>query len=373
MILLERRQLGLAAVGAALASGCVRDEPEGPHGEVIVSAQGTDHAHYAVTGSSADAVVSMPIGFRGHGLAVHPLRDGTVVMVARRPGTTLVLADLATGEELARVEAAAGTHFFGHAVFSEDATRLYVTEGDIAAGQGLIGVRDGATLELIEHFPSYGVGPHELALMPDGDTLVIANGGILTRPETGRDKLNLDTMDPTLSYIDRHTGELLEEVRLQESKSSIRHLAVSADGTVAIGVQLQREVASTTEPVALGALHRRGEPLQLLRADELVWRAFDDYVGSVAVCDAHDWVALTSPHGNIVGFWRTSTGEAIGQYEMIDVCGAIATGDGSSLALSNSLGEVRFLDAETLTEDPSRRISRPELSWDNHMKVVVLP
>ncbi len=252
MNLLNRRQLGLALTGAALATGCDDEGADGPHGEVIVSAQGVDQAHYAITGSSADAVVSMPTGFRGHGLAVHPLREGIVVMVARRPGTTLVLADLSTGEELARVEAIEGTHLFGHAVFSEDGTRLYVTEGDVAAGQGLIGVRDAETLDLIEHYPSYGVGPHELALMPDGDTLVVANGGILTRPDTGREKLNLDTMDPTLSYIDRHTGDLLEEVRLDESKSSIRHLAVRADGTVALGVQLQREVASTTDPVPLG-------------------------------------------------------------------------------------------------------------------------
>lgn len=373
MNMLNRRQLGLAAAGAALVTGCADEGPDGPHGEVIVSAQGIDEAHYAITGSSAEGVVSMPTGFRGHGLAVHPLREGVVVMVARRPGTTLVRVDLSTGEELARAEAIEGTHLFGHAVFSADGTRLYVTEGDIALGQGLIGVRDGETLELIEHHSSYGIGPHELALLPDGDTLVVANGGIWTRPDTGRDKLNLDTMDPTLSYIERHTGELLEEVRLEESKSSIRHLAVSADGTVAVGVQLQREVASTTEPVPLGALHRRGEPIQLLDADGLVWRAFDDYVGSVAISDAHDWVALTSPHGNVAGFWRLSTGEAIGQYEMSDVCGAVATQDGAFLALSNSMGELRFIDAATLAEDPSRRIHRPELNWDNHMKVVVLP
>jgi len=364
---ITRRQLALGLVGATV--GCAV-EPEPPRGEIVVSAQGRHESQFALTGTAANGtIVSLNTGFRGHGLAVHPRRAGVVVMVARRPGTTLVMVDLATGRELVRSEAINGTHFFGHGVFSLDGRRLYTTEADVEAGEGLVGVRDADTLELVEHFPSYGVGPHELLLMPDGDTLVVANGGILTRPDTGREKLNLDTMAPSLSYIDRHGGALLEDVRLEESKASIRHLGVTADGAVALGVQLQREVAATTAPVALGAVHHRGGPLRPLEADGLVWRAFDDYVGSVAVDGRHDLVALTSPHGNLTGFWRMSDGSFAGQVDMPDVSGVTCTRD-HHFALSNSLGEVRFIDAATLLEVPARGVSHPELSWDNHLSVV---
>ena len=44
-------------------------------------------------------------------------------------------------------------------------------------------------------------GPHEIRLLPQGDTLVVANGGIETHPDSGRSKLNLPTMRPNLAYI----------------------------------------------------------------------------------------------------------------------------------------------------------------------------
>ncbi|MEM6791093.1 MAG: DUF1513 domain-containing protein [Myxococcota bacterium] len=349
------------------AAACGEDRSE-LRGEVIVSAQGDDADRYAVTGSDREgAVASVRTGFRGHGLVVHPVDRARVVMVSRRPGTALVLADMRRAEVVVRVEARPGTHFFGHGAFDPTGARLYTTEADVAAGVGLIGVRDGVTLELIEHLPSHGIGPHELVMMPDGETLAVANGGILTRPDTGRDKLNLETMDPNLSYVDRQSGELLEALRLDESKSSIRHMAVASDATVAVGVQLQREVTGHADPVALGALHRRGEALRPLQAEEAVWWGFDDYVGSVAIDDRRGLVAMTSPRGNVVGFWSLATGAFAGRVTMNDASGVTVTRDGFGFACSNSLGDLRFIDGDTLEEDPSRHRAHPDLRWDNHL------
>ena len=41
----------------------------------------------------------------------------------------------------------------------------------------------------IGELASFGVGPHEVVLMPDGATLVVANGGIRTHPDRDRAKL----------------------------------------------------------------------------------------------------------------------------------------------------------------------------------------
>ena len=50
--------------------------------------------------------------------------------------------------------------------------------------------------------PSGGIGPHEILRLPGARLLAIANGGIHTRPDTGREKLNLDTMRPNLTLMD---------------------------------------------------------------------------------------------------------------------------------------------------------------------------
>jgi len=79
---------------------------------------------------------------------------------------------------------------------------------------------------------SNGIGTHQIALMPDGKRIVAANGGILTHPSTPRKKLNLDTMKPSLTYIDCESGKHLESYFPQHHQMSIRHIDVAADDTV---------------------------------------------------------------------------------------------------------------------------------------------
>src|SRR5690606_30904222 len=108
-----------------------------------------------------------------------------------------------------------------------------------------------------EH-PSYGVGPHELLLHPDGETLVIANGGIRTHPSHDRDNLNVDTMQPSLAYVDRNTGALLEQHYMPADfhQSGIRHMDVNAEGLVVFVMQFEGEPFME---VPLIGTHRRGE------------------------------------------------------------------------------------------------------------------
>ena len=63
----------------------------------------------------------------------------------------------------------------------------------------------------IGEFPARGMEPHDVALLSDGRTMVIANGGIRTHPDSGADELNLPDMKPSLVYVDITTGDLLEE------------------------------------------------------------------------------------------------------------------------------------------------------------------
>src|SRR5690606_18792439 len=116
---------------------------------------------------------------------------GFYLVVARRPGTWLLLGDLATGTLFAEIRVPADRHLFGHGVFTAAGERLYTTESafdDLSGDSGRIaewrvsGSGSAARLERLREFPSYGVGPHELLLHPDGATLVVANGGIRTHP-----------------------------------------------------------------------------------------------------------------------------------------------------------------------------------------------
>ncbi|MDP6887814.1 MAG: DUF1513 domain-containing protein, partial [SAR324 cluster bacterium] len=143
---------------------------------------------------------------RGHGTAHRP-NSAEVAIFARRPGKNILVVDSYNGEKLAQIDSIDGRHFYGHGVYSMDGLWLYATENEYETGDGVIGVydvRDG--YKLVETIQTYGIGPHEIVFLGDGKTMVVANGGIMTHPESGRHKLNLAEMDSSLVYIEINSG-----------------------------------------------------------------------------------------------------------------------------------------------------------------------
>ena len=194
--------------------------------------------------------------------------------------------------------------------------------------------------------------------MPDGETLVVANGGIETHPDSGRTRLNIPTMQPRLSYLSL-SGDLSEQVELRPSlhKNSIRHLSVSDDGLVAFAMQWQG--SKVLEPPLVG-LHRRGAAVKLIQARPRDHRALRGYVGSIALsADARE-VAVTSPKGGVVQVFQVRSPSQYSVVPLQDVCGIsagwagfnVTSGAGSWGTISN--GQI------------SNRQNKM-LNWDNHL------
>ncbi|WP_168188883.1 DUF1513 domain-containing protein [Thiomicrorhabdus sediminis] len=309
-------------------------------------------------------------GFRGHGGAQHPLEKHRIFLFGRRPSTESIEIDLNSGKVVNRIQATKDRHFFGHGAFSADGRYLFTTEADLKNNVGKIGIRDAHSFQHLGEYDSYGVGPHQLMLMPDNKQLVIANGGILTRPESGRKKLNLDTMQSNLALVDIENGSQNEQVTVTEPKASIRHLDVSNDGTIAFGMQVQREACGHDRIVPLTASYHAKTGLQMFAQPEMVLQQMDDYVGSVAVNSESRLAGFTSPHGDIVGFWHIDTGEFSGYHALQDVCGIVNQAASGEFAITNSFGMVRMLDAMNLNEKLAQRKHLPGMKWDNHMVAI---
>jgi len=337
--------------------------------EFWVSAQGMTGDSFGVTAFDEHKHVteSALSGFRGHGMALNPLRPQSVIMFARRPGYQGVEFDLLSGRITRRFHVADNRTLSGHGCFSRDGKRLYTAEVDSTTGMGKIGVRDSRDYRLLHEIDSFGIGPHEIRLMPDGNTLVVANTGIITRPQTGRRGLNLESMDSSLAYIDLASGKLREQQRVTEAKASIRHLDVASDGTVAIAMQVQREAMTDHRCVPLAGVHQPGQPVRLLDKPEMVIEKMRDYMESIAINNRTRIVGSTSPRGNLAVFWHMDSGKFAGYHQFHDVSGMTITRDQRHFVISNSLGELRLLDARTLQEDRASRQKLPGIHWDNHM------
>jgi hypothetical protein len=252
--------------------------------------------------------------------------------------------DCAAGRPIAELAAPPGRHFYGHGAFSPDGRQLYTPENDYEAGDGRIGIwaADGGYARIGE-FRSHGTGPHDAALLPGTGTLVVANGGIATHPDSGRTPLNLATMRPSLAYVDL-SGRLLERVELAPELhlNSIRHLALRGDGLVAFAMQWQGDAAA--RPPLL-ALHRRGEAPALLAAPEPQHARMQNYAGSVAFSGDAASVAISSPQGGQVHVFDATTGAFARAFDAPDVCGLAACGPG--FMASTGTGEIAFFGAPT--------------------------
>ena len=133
--------------------------------------------------------------------------------------------------------------------------------------------------------------------MPDGRTLAIANGGIETHPDFGRAELNLDTMEPSLAFVDAPTGDLIGLLKLDAGlhQLSIRHMAVDARNRVWFGCQFRGEL--TQMPQLVGYATLDGD-IRLIELPPDTLGSLRNYVGSVAASADGTLIAVSSPEGD---------------------------------------------------------------------------
>lgn len=333
----------------------------GVGGPAFLSAAQTPEGTYRLfgLGERGQVLFSLPLPGRGHAGIAHPDKAEAVVF-ARRPGNFALVIDCMTGVNTATLYCPVGRHFYGHGVFSADGTLLFTPENDYESGLGVIGVWDRAKgYARISEFPSGGIGPHEIARLPGTDTLVVANGGIETHPDSGRAKLNLPFMQPNLSYLSG-TGEILETVGLDPAMhlNSIRHLSVRPDGLVAFGMQWQGDSASS--PPVLG-FHRIGQEYRLAQSSRQQIADMQGYVGSVVFSRDGTRVAVSSPRGGRIQVFGARDAVYQTRFQTADVCG-ISTGTGDrDFVVTTGNGSIIGLQ-----DDKPVVSQRHDVNWDNH-------
>ncbi|WP_299954784.1 DUF1513 domain-containing protein [uncultured Roseobacter sp.] len=346
-------------LGGLLAAGLLPKPTWADAGSpTYLSAAARPDGRYVLCGISEalDVRFQIPLPARGHAAAAHPSRPEAVAF-ARRPGTFAIVIDCATGRTLQTLTTPEGRHFYGHGAYSTDGTLLFTTENDFEAGVGRIGVWDVTRDYMrVDEWDSGGIGPHDIKRLPGSDTLVVANGGIDTHPDSGRTKLNIPTMRPNLSYIAQ--GRVIETAALppEMRKNSIRHLAVNARGDIALGMQWQGD-----GPVrALVGLHRRGAQIVLMGASGEEIQAMNGYVGSIAFSKDGRTIAVTSPRGGRLHVYDAELARLDHVTPLEDVCGVAPHVDG--FTLTSGTGNLRNLKGPEVLHS-----AHSMLRWDNHL------
>jgi len=236
-------------------------------------------------------------------------------------------------------------------VFSPDGRLLYVAENDFDNYAGMIGLYDVRSgYRKVGEFPAYGMDTHDIQMTEGGRYLAIANGGIRQHPDTGRAKLNLDQMEPSLVFVDLADGRLVEKHNMPDDlrQLSTRHMDIDARGRVWFGCQF--EGPRNRQPQLLGSF-RRGEEVRFLAIPEETLAGFDNYVGSVAVNRDAGLVAISSPKGGRWAAFDVDTGRLAHEEAIAGVCGLVP--DGADFTRSTENGDFCS--------------TKSELAWDNHI------
>ena len=359
LMAIERRSLLVCGVAACIAPSALLASPGLP---VLGTWRALDGNHHIGAVGSRE---SLPLPGRAHDLVA--TADGSVAFVmARRPGRFLVKVDLHEWVVADTAWSPQGRHVYGHAALSSDESTLYVTENDYETGEGRIGVYNvGPPFKRVDDFSSRGIGPHDILRWPGSDYLVVANGGIRTHPNTGREKLNLETMAPSVVLIDPMNGSLLAQARPPDGWRyvSIRHMDISTNGLVAIGMQWEGDGPS---PAPVAVWDGSG-PISFTGESSRETLSLGGYVGSVSFDRSGTTIAATSPHGGMTAFWEADTLRPLGSWPLVDVCGLCTGASERSFVVTSGLGTALAIDLETMTASSLALSMESPRAWDNHL------
>jgi len=365
----RRRFLQLLMAGSALSllplSGCSSKSSQSQPLLLSGSDKGDSHTLSGWQLGQGERF-SLSVEQRVHAPLMRP-GSNDAVFVARRPGTLIYVVDVVEGRIKQQLSAQPERHFYGHAIFSADGRWLYVPENAYAkGGRGKVAVYDAAeNYQRVQEFDLDGIGPHQLALMPDGFTLAIALGGIQTHPEVRRKKLNLATMQSALLYLDSRNGQVTERFDAPHQYLSMRHLDVAANGTVMVGAQFQTTANPDENYEGPLVFSQRGtQPLQALQATGETWQAQHYYIASVAMNVSGTLAVTTSPRGGVVNLWQVEQGELLQTFAVRDVAGAGYLPDQDRFVVSNGLGQLF-----AVTDELQLLAQAPSTHWDNHLFV----
>jgi len=364
MMQLNRRQLlkaGAAGGLTATLTGCsLLPRRAGPMPEQYIGAVGLPDGGFGVSAinRAGQPLWQSPIATRGHSGCRRP-GGPEVVFFERRPGWSFYVFDSTAGERRHKIHAGEGEHFVGHGVFSPDGRWLYATASRYEQGEGIVTVYDAErNYHRTDTFELEGVGPHQLTLHPDGDTLVIGLGGILTHPDYDRIKLNLDTMDPALVLLNRHSGSIVGRFRPTHHQQSIRHVDVSASGKIHVAYQYQGPMHET--PPLLATLENGG--LREYRFDSDTQTGLANYIASVVAHPENNLVAAASPVGGTAIIFEARTGSLLARASIPDCAGVQALAGGDFM-VSSGRGKLVRLSA---SRAPQELASLP-VFWDHHL------
>jgi hypothetical protein len=295
----------------------------------------------------------------------------SILVNSRKPGASLLKYSL-KGELLAELKPLENQHFEGHAIFSSDEQYLYATASDYQQGKGKLLKLNSHDLSLVEGYDSAGIGPHEL-VWQSNNLIAIANTGVLTHPDSGRDILNINNIQSNVVLFNTINTRIEHEWRVPQRGLSARHLDRMDSGDLVIGCQYKKQ---DKRPSCI-AFARKGR--ELLFADthneKLHWD-MQGYTASIKSIPKTDRAIIANPRGHILTQWQNknqlnsdvkSANQLVKKESIEFNKGLKITRNGKYAWISKGSGELLLLNATTNKLNNNKIKIKENIWWANHL------
>ncbi len=279
----------------------------------------------------------IPLGFFGHGFAMHPKRTHEAALLEKRgPGACYV--DLIARRVLETIAPLPGHAFYGHGAFSKEGDVLFAIEMNLSNGEGVVSIRDARTFDSIDTFPTYGAAPHDCHLIEDGKTLAITNGG----GPVGSNAL------PCVTFVDVKSQALLEKHEVRNPNINTGHIAVGFRREFAV-VSAPRSGLPEESSTGGVSLRAQGKPwVHMTDPKSLTSKMVGESL-SVLLHDRTRSALATHPYGHFITLWDLDTQRLKWSMELPHPRGVTSTLDGKTFAISyGEEASLLFLDAASL-------------------------
>ncbi|RYE74377.1 MAG: DUF1513 domain-containing protein, partial [Hyphomicrobiales bacterium] len=172
-------------------------------------------------------------------------------------------------------------------------------------------------------------------------------------------ELNLESMDPSVSFVDAKTGDLIGQLRLSGDlhQLSIRHMAFDAQGSVWFGCQFRGP--DSQRPQLVGYATRDGD-IRLIELPPDTLGNLRNYIGSLAASRDGSLIAVSSPEGNTILAIDAASASLVATTVLDDGCGIAP--DGPGFLASSGQGSLVGVAGSTV---PQRVLG---FSFDNHLR-----
>lgn len=309
----------------------------------------------------------LPIPERAHDSLFNSTKNEAIYF-GRSPSQSIYVVNVIDKKITIVIESAVNRHFYGHGVIDKTNSYLYVVEKNVITNMGCIGVYDvNDRYKKIDEIDSYGVDPHQISLLSDNKTLVVANGGLLKN--RNKNIINYDSFQSSLVYINSVNGTLIDSYSSEFSGNSLRHLTIDNDDRVFIGAQ---SYSDNINPLIFS--HGGEDQLMPFVAEEYIWQIHKRYTASLAVND--NQLIVSSPRGGALTFWDKKEQHFMSKHNYNDVAGLSIQSANDASRLFVTTGQGRVMSVNMATDSVSKSVSHSyrleDIAWDNHLSLATL-